>query len=210
MMQKGQVPFSLHETGQVLIFLLVGILIIAVVGGAYYLGRSTSPKPSSNPVVISQTSQPTPDPSSSDETANWKTYRNENFGFEVKYPSEWMVKDLVDYVYITNGSLQFQVYPEGNGRGLYTTPTRESEITIGGIVGNRRDFITQDNQIFFSLIEFNGYTKNNWHPEYNYILLDGSSQVDFGDSSIESMSVRTKDLTDFKTLDKILYNFKFL
>jgi len=26
-----------------------------------------------------------------DETANWKTYRNEEFGYEIKYPKEWKV-----------------------------------------------------------------------------------------------------------------------
>jgi len=30
-------------------------------------------------------------PNVKDETANWKTYRNEKYGFEVRYPSEWII-----------------------------------------------------------------------------------------------------------------------
>lgn len=46
------------QKGQALIFLLVGILVFVVVGGIFYLGRLTSPKPSPGPVVISRTPQP--------------------------------------------------------------------------------------------------------------------------------------------------------
>lgn len=41
------------QKGQALIFLLIGILILA--GGAFYLGRQTSTKPSPTPVATSQT-----------------------------------------------------------------------------------------------------------------------------------------------------------
>src|SRR3989344_3791543 len=39
--------------------------------------------------------------SSSDETADWKTYRNEEYGFEFRYPEEWTLMDrqsnLIDF-----------------------------------------------------------------------------------------------------------------
>lgn len=69
------------QKGQIFIFLLIGILIIAAAGGAYYLGRSTSPKSSPSPVITS----PTPQPSPLDETTNWKTYTNDEFKFSFKY-----------------------------------------------------------------------------------------------------------------------------
>ncbi len=76
------------QKGQTLIFLLIGILIVA--GGAFLLGKSSNPKPSPNLVVTSQTPQPTSTPSqspSSDETATWKTYTGRYIAF--KYPNTW-------------------------------------------------------------------------------------------------------------------------
>jgi len=56
------------QKGNVLIFLLVGIVVLAAIGGAFYLGRSTTPKPSPNPVTTSQTNlSKTPQPVSSNE-----------------------------------------------------------------------------------------------------------------------------------------------
>ncbi len=89
-MQKGQTP----------VLILVGILIIIVVaGGAYFLGKSANSKPSSTPVVTSQSPQPalipqsTPDaspaPTGAGETTNWKIYTNSEYGFSFKYPSNW-------------------------------------------------------------------------------------------------------------------------
>lgn len=84
MMQKG---FGV-------VYILVGVLILAVVaGGAYYLSRSIFPKSSPNPVITSQTPQPTPT-LSPDQTANWKTYTNPNFKFLIKYPLDWQVSQV--------------------------------------------------------------------------------------------------------------------
>lgn len=87
------------QKGQGLIFIIVGILVTALIaGGAYYLGRSTSPKPSANPVVTS-TATPFSTPLSTetlvkmdDETTHWKTYTNTQLGFEMKYPPEKIVE----------------------------------------------------------------------------------------------------------------------
>ena len=65
------------------IYILVGVLILGLVaGGAYYFGKSSTPKSSPTPIV-SQTPSPSSTP---DETANWKTYTNNNLGYSLKLP----------------------------------------------------------------------------------------------------------------------------
>lgn len=73
-MQKGFAP----------ILILVGILVaLALAGGVYFFGKSQVAK-LQNPVVVSQTPQATPTPSStSDETASWKTYTNTKYGYSI-------------------------------------------------------------------------------------------------------------------------------
>lgn len=89
------------QKGQVLIFLIVGMLVVAIAGGAFYLGK-TFQKTAPTPLTVSQTPrssvslapqstavpQPTLVP---DETANWKTYTSKDISF--KYPSTWTIID---------------------------------------------------------------------------------------------------------------------
>lgn len=84
------------QKGQTLVYILVGVLIlVSVAGGAYYFGKSSTPKSSPAPVVTSQTPQPTPDETvytESDRSANWKTYTNIKYGYSIRYPDDWSLK----------------------------------------------------------------------------------------------------------------------
>jgi len=67
-----------------LVILLV-LLIAALMGIAYLVGSKGI---LSNKIPLVSYSSPPPS-STSDPTANWKTYTNTTFGFQLKYPDNW-------------------------------------------------------------------------------------------------------------------------
>lgn len=59
--------------------LLIIVIILAIIVGVVVLWYAKRPEKPYQPVQIKKL----------DETANWKTYRNEKYGYEIKYPMDW-------------------------------------------------------------------------------------------------------------------------
>jgi len=74
------------QNGFAPILILIAIVVVGAIGGAYYLGTKKAPEPQTS-TTSSPAVQTTPSPSSTpDETADWKTYTNTKIGFVIKYP----------------------------------------------------------------------------------------------------------------------------
>src|SRR3989338_5411933 len=66
--------------------IIIGVIVIVLIaGGLYFIVDKKSEKPNQ------QTS--TDDINST--TANWKTYKNDQYGFEIKYPNDYEITKLV-------------------------------------------------------------------------------------------------------------------
>lgn len=69
------------------IFVLLGITILFA-GGVFLLNQNSEPQPTPNQTP---TPSPTPAPLVAVEVPeDWQTYRNEEFGFEVRYPQQYV------------------------------------------------------------------------------------------------------------------------
>lgn len=83
---------------------LIAILIIG--GGAYVYVHN---KPVSQPAVVSPTAQATSTgQTSNSQTADWKTYTNSQYGFEIFYPPSWSEESTRDLTIVRLVSQQTQ------------------------------------------------------------------------------------------------------
>ena len=104
-MQKGLSPI-------LMILILAGVTVLT--GGAYYFGKITAPKndffDQNSMVFPSQQPQSTNKPAintsalrnTTDETANWKTYTSDNYGYSFKYPSSFWIRSVTTYKKISD------------------------------------------------------------------------------------------------------------
>lgn len=83
----------MKQSGFATVLLLIIILVVGVVGGAYYLGQKGIITKFTGPAMTSQSPAPVveeppllPPIPETDETANWKTYKNEALSVSFKYP----------------------------------------------------------------------------------------------------------------------------
>lgn len=74
--------------------LIISLIALALLTGFLVWKRSHLPTPKPVPVVTEESqNQANPNPDEPIDTSDWKIYRNEEYGFEFKYPKEYVVFD---------------------------------------------------------------------------------------------------------------------
>lgn len=91
-----------NKSGSTYFFPLLVFSMITLVGIGYYVFKSDQIKPSPQVSV-----SPTP------PTTDWKTYKNQEYGFKFKYPPDWIIQPVAS----ENTIGQFGEYFEGGEPG---------------------------------------------------------------------------------------------
>jgi len=147
-----------------IISIIIILALILIVGISYYgyqkkqekateieQSATTVEESASQPNIQPTTPKPSAEPKS-DLMSDWKTYTNQTYGFKVKYPKDWQVKEEPLPVYpdtftiaLTFSGLSeqdkifFNVRPKGD-EGMIREAlsiASEEKITVGGIEGSR-------------------------------------------------------------------------
>ena len=78
------------------------VVVLGLLGsGGILLLKVKQPMPFP-PQVVQQTSPPAPSPQPQTlDTSGWQTYRNDEFGFEVRYPKDWSLQEEGKNIYFS-------------------------------------------------------------------------------------------------------------
>ncbi|HLB32125.1 MAG: hypothetical protein A2128_01045 [Candidatus Liptonbacteria bacterium GWC1_60_9] len=175
-----------------ILVIVVGILALAIIGaGIFYAARFAGP--------LSQESVEQDEAATKDETANWKTYRNEEFGFEFRYPPEYAIGVTTEPGAVSLGlpsGLDLEKHTEW-GSGSYTADRVFEQVRFGKDmpyeIGEKPLLTT------YAIPNFAA-------PRYLVRVLANGDGTDF-----VSVQMRTDKLDQFlKETDLFFSEFKFL
>ncbi len=117
------------------------------------------------------------------DASDWQTYRNEEFGFEIKYPEELIIEEF-EYIY-------------GKGLSINFTSGSILNYVVGpnfGVAGDKSVVVIDDQN-------YNMWCQTIEGGESCRILLDKGKEIDF-------KNLGSSD--DFELFKKILSSFKFI
>ena len=115
------------------ILLVIGVIVAGAFIGLFVLTAQEEPEQVITPTLTPiPTSIPTPTPVQQPtvDTSDWQTYRNEEFGFEVKYSGSWEKKEN-GVLHKTTGS-EFSVIKNNNPNNLTLDEWFQKATLIGG------------------------------------------------------------------------------
>jgi len=151
------------------------------------------------------------------ETADWKTYRNEDYGYEIKYPEELDTS----YVYIHQSTWPPQITVKPIDPNFICEEFQNKKISTG--YGNQKEVILNNSK--YCLLTVGEGTAGTIYVTYKYITDKNSKQLTLVfvlkfpncgttyysiDNKMQECQKEQKDFEPTVLIDKILSTFRFL
>jgi hypothetical protein len=150
------------------------------------------------------------DATSTDETANWKTYRNENYKFQFKYPSEWIIKG--DQFANQNYEVIGSIFVDGSTKYLTVKQREERNKNVKGEGVQTNVVKVDDIEVLKTYFEGTAQAPDGYEV---YFIADEAgvvlnfSNIPFIDKMISSIELINSDLSNWKTYRNEEYGFEF-
>ncbi len=223
---------SMLRRGFVPLFALLAVAAVLVAVDVYLVVRQYVKAPRPQQLVSTTNTKTIPSASITDETATWKTYRNEQFGFEVKYPETWEIS-VADYnppdrtflgVGFTssdfNGNFMSDVVKEpptgdegnfiiskGQSIDMLVHPNRTPGMTLQAYLMGDKNTTTKEIIIDDQKAIYHERLRGNQLEVEVHVLTQGKEQIHFGMSLKGLASERDSNVVIFNTF---LSTFKFI
>lgn len=196
----------MNQKGQAVNYLIIGLVTLALVAGAYYFGKTAN-----KPVVIPQ-QQITPTVSVN-ETANWKTYVSPEVNYSFKYPSDWIYQGTSEgcgpVFWMPNTNNQIWLTVCGPYINSDETPEEIAKRSIG-----KNDILISKENIVMNGHEAIKQERKVSDGKFNLEIFVGD--VSFKNSSKGTLGIyfyiydMSKEKEARQVLDQILSTFKFI
>lgn len=203
--------------------ILIFIIVVILSGAGVWKWKN---KPLFEPKEQTQNNQDQSEPTqeTSIDTSNWKTYRNEKYGFEVKYPEDWeydeydgtsffpqnlkeAIKDSIskeskELIDSTTGDYLLNISVYNNMKKYYSTVEEWRDTSINNAVNDNRKYFIESFSFSKNVLVFPGqkYTDGTSRFSTSYFLFN----KDDGYEITADYSKKSNDLAE-----KILSTLKF-
>ena len=176
--------------------IILAVLIVVLVGTVGYLTFVKKPEP-----II-----PTP----KDETSSWKTYKSEDFNYELRYPSTWFLKDIIvdpqDETKLTDSIIMIDSKSITRGREANHLPSRGLQVIVHRSFNENASRCPSGNQLLgIDSIKISGVQYQRCKTEFGVVFYN----IPIIHDSILYVFSYPVESEDTDIINRILSTFKF-